>query len=161
MIRGPSEPGFFGISDPRGNPVSVHHSRGNPVSVHHSCPKRRTDTGLPRKDELTPDFPRRKNTLAEHAKITFLKTTKGAIHILGTGEWVATSNHPHPWYRRVGGPIQSPVDRHCAFSASRRVVSWVLSIWGARLPRQAESNRSHASSTRCDGRGGRFPGSAV
>ncbi len=22
--------------------------------------------------------------------------TKGAIHILGTGEWVATSNHPHP-----------------------------------------------------------------
>src|SRR5271157_6490565 len=43
---------------------------------------------------------------------------KGAIHIslvpesgwphpiLGTGEWVAPSN---PWYRRVGGPIQSLV----------------------------------------------------
>ena len=26
------------------------------VSVHHSCPKRRTDTGLRRKDELTPDY---------------------------------------------------------------------------------------------------------
>jgi hypothetical protein len=26
-------------------------------------------------------------------------------HFLGTGEWVAPSN---PWYRRVGGPIQSP-----------------------------------------------------
>jgi len=25
-------------------------------------------------------------------------------HFLGTGEWVARSN---PWYRRVGGPIQS------------------------------------------------------
>jgi hypothetical protein len=30
---------------------------GNPVSVHHSSPKRRTDTGLPRKDELRPDYP--------------------------------------------------------------------------------------------------------
>ena len=44
------------------------------------------------------------------------QTTKGAIHIslvpesgwsrpiVGTGEWVAPSN---PWYRRVGGHIQS------------------------------------------------------
>ncbi len=31
----------------------------NPVSVHYFCPKRRTDTGFPRKGELTPDFPRK------------------------------------------------------------------------------------------------------
>ena len=30
---------------------------------------------------------------------------RGHPHFLGTGEWVAPSN---PWYRRVGGPIQSP-----------------------------------------------------
>src|SRR5271165_6923672 len=33
-------------------------------------------------------------------------------HFLGTGEWVYPSNpgwtHPIYWYRRVGGPIQSP-----------------------------------------------------
>ncbi len=29
---------------------------------------------------------------------------RGHPHFLGTGEWVAPSN---PWYRRVGGPIQS------------------------------------------------------
>ena len=31
---------------------------------------------------------------------------RGHPHFLGTGEWVAPSN---PWYRRVGGPIQSPI----------------------------------------------------
>ncbi len=32
--------------------------------------------------------------------------TRGHPHFLGTGEWVAPSN---PCYRRVGGPIQSPI----------------------------------------------------
>jgi len=36
----------------------------------------------------------------------FRKDTRGHPHFLGTGEWVAPSN---PWYRRVGGPIQSLV----------------------------------------------------
>jgi len=31
---------------------------------------------------------------------------RGHPHFLGTGEWVAPSN---PWYRREGGPIQSPI----------------------------------------------------
>jgi len=45
-----------------------------------------------------------KHVLEHLTSVSGDRDERGHPHFLGTGEWVAPSN---PWYRRVGGPIQS------------------------------------------------------
>ena len=81
---------------------------GNPVSVHHSCPKRRTDTGLPyiilaRKDELTS-----RQEARERRIVTTVKPFAGTLRVTNPARKSRASSR-----KRVlrGGWVTTPAKR--------------------------------------------------
>ena len=103
---------------------------GNPVSVHHSCPKRRTDTGFPRKDELTPDFRGRESAAPRAATELVFLAAITRTRCVTVGSRVRFGGRRHSRVRpRRGAALRFEVALFRRVWAQRGGASSFLRIW--------------------------------